>query len=65
MSEEMKNKGNEFFKKGDYKKALGYYSQGIELMESPVLYVNRALARMKLEQYDHAIADCTKALEFD
>jgi serine/threonine-protein phosphatase 5 len=49
---ELKDKGNEALKRGCYKTAIKYYSDGLELRRDLLpLYTNRALARLKIEEY--------------
>lgn len=49
---ELKDKGNECMKKGLWKTAHKYYSDAIELKKDMMpLYSNRALARLKLEDF--------------
>lgn len=63
---ELKNKGNDAFKKQDYATALDFYSQAIELNDKePSLYTNRAQAHIKLESYGYAVADADKAIALD
>lgn len=51
-AEEFKVKGNEALKKGLYKSANKHYSDALELKKDLLpLYTNRALARLKLEDY--------------
>jgi len=52
--------------KGDYKKAIDSFDQGIELSGSSVnlqLYINRGVSNMQTESYEDAIQDYTDALE--
>ena len=65
-AEELKVKGNEALKKGLYKTANKYYSDALELKKDMLpLYTNRALARLKLEDYQGVIDDCTRLLEYN
>jgi len=60
-----KEKGNDVIKKGLYKSAIKYYSDGIELRKDYlVLYTNRALAYNKIEKYQESFDDCFKVLEY-
>jgi tetratricopeptide (TPR) repeat protein len=62
---ELKDKGNEFFKQGKYKNALKKYEEAIEIKKDwMILYTNSALARIKIEDYDKAIEDCNRVLEY-
>ncbi len=50
--------------KGDYRKAIGYYSQGIESAPgNSCLYNNRGLSYYKLKDYKNAVSDYSKAIE--
>ncbi|KAG0328315.1 RNA polymerase II-associated protein 3 [Dissophora globulifera] len=61
-----KEKGNEFFKKGDYKKAVEHYTASMTLDPSnSVLPINRAMALLKLERFADAERDCTLGLKLD
>lgn len=49
---ELKEKGNFALKKGCYKTAIKYYSDALEIRKDILpLYTNRALARLKVEDY--------------
>jgi tetratricopeptide (TPR) repeat protein len=62
----VKEKGNLYFKKGKFLKAVNCYTKSIELdRTTPIPLVNRALCYIKLNKFDLAIKDCTKALEID
>ena len=70
-AEKLKNKGNDFFKKGDYMEAISMYTQGLQTCplaydkERSILYANRAAAKSKSLDKESAISDCTKALELN
>ena len=64
----LKEKGNSYFKAGEYQLALDCYTQAlksltIESSEVSVNLKNRAACHLKLGNYDLAISDCSKALE--
>ncbi|KAI1716556.1 myosin-binding striated muscle assembly central domain-containing protein [Ditylenchus destructor] len=65
--EEFKIAGNEAYKNSDYQVAEDYYSKALslnpELREKSILYKNRAMARLKLENFEGAESDCSSALE--
>ncbi len=64
-AEELKEKGNEVLKKGLYKSAIKYYTDAIELRKDILpIYTNRALARLKVEDYAGVIDDCTRVLDY-
>ncbi|KAF9421049.1 RNA polymerase II-associated protein 3 [Podila epigama] len=61
-----KEKGNEFFKKGQFAQAIQHYSASIALdPTNAVLPINRAMALLKLERYSEAERDCTLGLTLD
>uniref|UniRef100_A0A2P2K278 Uncharacterized protein MANES_15G032000 n=1 Tax=Rhizophora mucronata TaxID=61149 RepID=A0A2P2K278_RHIMU len=54
----LKDKGNEFFKDGNFLKAAALYTQAIKLDPSnPTLYSNRAAAFLQLVKLNKALAD--------
>ena len=60
----LKEDGNERFKNGDYEKALSLYTEALELndikeTDKAIIYKNRAMCHLKLEEYDDAIKDAT------
>mmetsp|Transcript_709 Transcript_709/g.398 ORF Transcript_709/g.398 Transcript_709/m.398 type:complete len:106 (-) Transcript_709:1686-2003(-) len=62
----LKEKGNEALKKGCYKTAIKYYSDAMELRKDLMpAYTNRALARLKIEDFQGVIDDCTRVLEYN
>lgn len=62
---ELKDQGNDFFKQGKYKNALKKYEEAIQIKKDwMILYNNSALARLKLEDFDKAIEDCNRVLEY-
>jgi tetratricopeptide (TPR) repeat protein len=65
-AEELKVKGNEALKRGLYKTANKHYTDAMELKRDLLpLYTNRALARLKLEDFTGVIDDTTKLLEYN
>ncbi|XP_044133857.1 tetratricopeptide repeat protein 1 [Bufo gargarizans] len=71
QSTQLKEEGNELFKKGDYVEAEDIYSQALlkcpasYQKERAILYSNRAAARLKQDKTEPAITDCTKAIELN
>lgn len=58
-AEQLKNQGNTHFKNGEYDSAETLYSQAIQKNSSnPLLFTNRANARLKLQKWDAVIDDC-------
>jgi Flp pilus assembly protein TadD len=64
-ADEWKEKGNLLFKSGNYSTAIDCYTSSIEAEPTCVAYANRAMAHLKLNNYDFAIKDCTAALKLD
>ncbi|KAI8902283.1 hypothetical protein BC833DRAFT_616930 [Globomyces pollinis-pini] len=67
QTNEVKEKGNEFFKKGQFGDAEVQYTKAIEMLPSNhpslvVLYNNRAGARLKTGDYRGVVADCELVL---
>ncbi|EFA03196.1 Sperm-associated antigen 1-like Protein [Tribolium castaneum] len=60
-----KNKGNEFFKAGDYNEALKHYTESINCKASLAAFTNRALANLRLKKYKKALDDCQAALAIE
>ena len=61
---DLKNKGNECFKKGEFEYALELYSKALDLSPSNhVALSNRSLVFYKLEKFDAALEDAEKCLE--
>ncbi|KAG0351423.1 RNA polymerase II-associated protein 3 [Podila minutissima] len=61
-----KEKGNDFFKKGQFAAAVEHYSASITLdPTNAVLPINRAMALLKLERFSEAEQDCTLGLKLD
>ena len=64
-AEQLKNSGNKCFKNGDYEEAEALYSQAIQKNSAnPLLFTNRANARLKLEKWEGVIDDCIRSIEF-
>ncbi|KAK3900907.1 hypothetical protein C8A05DRAFT_35428 [Staphylotrichum tortipilum] len=68
--ERMKEEGNMHYKAGRWQAAFDQYTSALDVdptnkgTNSKILQ-NRALCRLKLKQYDDAIADCEKAIALD
>merc|ERR1712071_147726 len=61
-----KNKGNDFFKDGNFEEAIKYYSAAIELDPyDAILPANRAISFLKLNRFSEAEDDCNKSLVLD
>lgn len=68
---DLKAEGNKFFAAKKFEKAIGLYTEAIELnpesndfsYSTAVYFSNRGAAYMHLKQWDNAIHDCTLSLE--
>ncbi|ERE79877.1 putative protein unc-45-like protein [Cricetulus griseus] len=68
-AEQLRKEGNELFKCGDYEGALTAYTQALSLGATPqdqaILHRNRAACHLKLEDYNKAESEASKAIEKD
>ncbi|ORY03661.1 hypothetical protein BCR34DRAFT_492219 [Clohesyomyces aquaticus] len=63
-AEQLKTQGNTHFKNGEYEAAETCYGQAIQKnSKNPLLFTNRANARLKLEKWQEVIDDCLKSIE--
>ncbi|ODV58491.1 Tah1p ASCRUDRAFT_39122, partial [Ascoidea rubescens DSM 1968] len=64
-ADELKKEGNKAFSNKEYKKAAKLYRDAIRTNpQNPVLYSNRAMCFIKLEDWKRVISDCEKGLLF-
>ncbi|EXJ64293.1 hypothetical protein A1O7_00629 [Cladophialophora yegresii CBS 114405] len=61
---------NDMFKRGKYSDAVAAYTEAITIdptnkVTNAKLLGNRAMARIKIKEYDEAVADCDQALKLD
>lgn len=65
-ADELKKLGNDFYKKGLYRRALECYKEAIEIQpREKTYYSNQALALIKLEKYHEALKNCQKIINID
>ncbi|XP_022086545.1 tetratricopeptide repeat protein 1-like [Acanthaster planci] len=66
-----KTRGNELFKSEEYADAVYEYGQALQLCplcfkkDRSIMYANRAACRVRQEDFENAITDCTKALDLN
>lgn len=64
LAEQLKNQGNDAFRRGDYPEAESFYTQAIQkYSRNPLIFTNRANVRLKLSSFEGAVNDCLKSLE--
>lgn len=62
---ELKDKGNELYKQGMYRNAIQKYEEAQTFRKDiMVLYTNCAAAKLKIEDFDGAIKDCSRVIEY-
>ncbi|KAK3097301.1 hypothetical protein FSP39_008500 [Pinctada imbricata] len=60
----MRDKGNAFFKSGNYQAAINAFTHAIRYSpKMPSLYSNRAACHLKIRNFFKAIEDCSKAMD--
>ncbi|CAF0902489.1 unnamed protein product, partial [Didymodactylos carnosus] len=73
MSSELREQGNQAFKEGNYMKAIDRYTEAINIFDSAnkenkdniaKCYSNRSQCYINIAQYEDAVDDATKALEY-
>lgn len=66
LAEQLKQKGNSHFNEGEFEKAVVFYSQAIQQYSlNPLLYTNRANARLKLSLWQEVIDDCLRSIDLE
>jgi len=65
-AKELKDEGNDYFKKNDYEKAIDCYSQAISLEPNDhILYSNRSGSYLNLNKSDLALKDAQKCIQLN
>ncbi|KAF0706217.1 hypothetical protein AaE_014229, partial [Aphanomyces astaci] len=65
-AEEWKVKGNDLYKKGDYRGAIDMYTMAIELSPTTApFYANRAAGYLMLHKFQEAIGDASRAIAME
>jgi STIP1 family protein 1 len=63
LAEKLKQQGNDLFKAGDYAAAEEQYTAAItKYSRNPLLFTNRALARIRLQRWQGVIDDCLHSI---
>ena len=64
LADQLKEKGNDAFRKGEYIEAEDLYTQAVQkYSRNPLIFTNRANVRLKLQRWDGAVNDCLKSIE--
>ena len=62
----LKDKGNDAFKRKKYEFAEKLYSEALQLnLDSRPLWTNRAICRNTMKKHEDALADCLSAISID
>lgn len=65
-ADKLKQEGNKAFAKLEFKKAAKIYRDAIKLAPgNPILYSNRALCFIRLQDWDRALKDCNDGLKLE
>eukprot|EP01025_Chloroclados_australasicus_P009357 TRINITY_DN13594_c0_g1_i2.p4 TRINITY_DN13594_c0_g1~~TRINITY_DN13594_c0_g1_i2.p4 ORF type:complete len:175 (-),score=38.37 TRINITY_DN13594_c0_g1_i2:1278-1802(-) len=63
-AEDYKDKGNDYFKKGQYSMAIIQYTKALEQDGNLIAALNnRAMANLKMAEYEEAMEDCNLVLQ--
>ena len=64
LADQLKEKGNDAFRKGEFVEAEDLYTQAVQkYSRNPLIFTNRANVRLKLQRWDGAVNDCLKSIE--
>uniref|UniRef100_A0A182P9V4 Sperm-associated antigen 1 n=1 Tax=Anopheles epiroticus TaxID=199890 RepID=A0A182P9V4_9DIPT len=61
----LREKGNDYFRAKEFKEAVDEYGKSLDLYRTAACFNNRALAYIKLQRYNEAIADCNECLTLE
>lgn len=65
QAENMKEKGNEEFKKGNYEKAIEFYTYATEMdPNNHVFYTNRAMCYAAMKKWDKSLRDAETSIKY-
>lgn len=65
-SDDLKGEANQLFKNEKYSDSIEKYSEAIELNPTnAVLFANRSIANLRIENFGYALSDANKAIEND
>jgi tetratricopeptide (TPR) repeat protein len=63
-AESMKEKGNEEFKKGNYEKAIEFYTYATEMdPKNHTFFTNRSLCYAQMKKWDKSLRDAEKSVQ--
>ncbi len=65
FAEDERLKGNEFMKSKEYQDAVNCYTKSLDIMQEAATYSNRAMAYLKLKNYNQVVDDANAALKID
>ncbi|TKA31285.1 hypothetical protein B0A50_02130 [Salinomyces thailandicus] len=64
QADRLKEKGNVAFRNASFPEAEDFYTQAIQkYSNNPLIFTNRANARLKLQRWEGAVNDCLKSIE--
>lgn len=64
LADALKEEGNQLFRSGDFEAAEAKYTGAItRYANNPLIFTNRAFARLKLQRWEGVVDDCLKSIE--
>ncbi len=64
LADQLKEKGNDAFRNGDYIEANDLYTEAVQkYSRNPLIFTNRANVRLKLQRWEGAVNDSLKSIE--